>query len=201
MSPLSNISTTALVHCYLRLISLSSIPIIPHLFHLRCHHPPVSLLQSSPHHFPSSPLSSPTFFSHGPVFHSALLVPRWLLGSFFLLQADIMLSLWSDILCPCHCSLSTPLQSAWYTPIHLVFTIFLHSASIGSACSPQIYLILSSHSISSLLILLIHSCPSLISLLCAAFSDQIGSIWLVLTSSALPFSLLDLLISLKITYH
>ena len=55
-------------------------------------------------------------------------------------------------LSPRRSSLSTPLRSARSTPLCLFFSIFLHSASIVSDHHPQICLLRSAHSISSLLI-------------------------------------------------
>ena len=68
-----------LVRHRLRPLSLSSIPIILHIYHCGCHHSPTSLLQYSSHHFTSSPCSSLTFLSHGIAFHSSLLVLHCLL--------------------------------------------------------------------------------------------------------------------------
>ena len=53
--PLSHIYAAALVRHRPCPPSFSDIPIILHLFRLRYHHPLASLLNSSSHHFPSSP--------------------------------------------------------------------------------------------------------------------------------------------------
>ena len=63
-----------------------------------------------------------------------------------------LLSISPLTLSPRHSSLSTPLRYSRSTPLRLVYSIFLHYASIGSAHHPHIFLLCSACSVLSMLI-------------------------------------------------
>ena len=142
MFMVSHISSATLICHRLPPPSFSSILIIPYLCHQFFHHPPVYLLQPLSHHFPSSPRASSTFFSHIPLFHSALLVPSCLL--------------WFTFLSPRFYNLSTMICYSLFVPLFLlrfdllaiilsasVFATSLRSASTNSAHYPQLYMLCS----------------------------------------------------------